>query len=51
MSLLDVLSCFKCCRDGKPVIEIEIDDVRCCNSCCRDKKEDSMRLKLKRGDT
>ena len=36
MSLLDCLSYFKCCCDGKPMIEI--DHVECCNNCCRDKK-------------
>ena len=45
MSLLDFLSCFKCCCDGKPVIEI--DDVRCCNNCCRDKKRRFYAFKAK----
>lgn len=35
MSLLDCLSYFKCCCDGKPILEV--DNNKCCN-CCREKK-------------
>ena len=46
MSLLDCLSYFKCCCDGKPLLEI--DDVRCCNNCCcRDRRRRFYAFKAK----